>query len=151
MAIYWHAGDGYSDEHKVVAWGKVGDEAEEFRFALPDSAGIKRIRLDPADRPGYLHLHAIRLETADGTRLWQWDGRSEALVAAPQHQLALAAPLPTTEGIVLLMTGDDAHLELPIPEQTLTSLPPGSRIVVRLGWPMSDDYRALAGRHLGAS
>jgi methionine biosynthesis protein MetW len=151
VAIYWHAGGGYSDQHKVVAWGKVGDEAEEFRFALPDSAGIKRLRLDPADRPGYLHLHVIRLESADGTPLWQWDGRGETLATAAQHQLALAASLPTAEGIVLLMTGDDPNLELPIPELTLTTLPPGSRIVVRLGWPMSDDYRALAGRHLGAS
>jgi hypothetical protein len=41
------------------------------------------------------------------------------------------------------MSGDDAFIELPIPNATFAGLGAGAQLVVCLSWPMSDDYLAL--------
>jgi hypothetical protein len=86
---------------------------------------------------------------------WQWDGQADGLIGTDRQQLVVGARTTTGDGSVLLMTGGDAFLEIPVPTAILGDLQPGSHLIVRLSWPMSDDYRALADRlperHEGAA
>jgi O-antigen biosynthesis protein len=145
VALYWRSGKGgYGEARKLTQWGALGSDAQTFVFTLPEAAvGIDGLRLDPADRPGFLHLHGLRLTSSTGTVLWQWDGQPASL-AVGAHQQMTFGDSGADGRLVLLMTGGDAFLELPIPAATLAALPPGSHLDLRMSWPISADYLALA-------
>jgi len=110
---------------KVVAAAAIGCARQTLRFALPrDGAPLERLRLDPADRPGFLHLYRLALLDAQGQALWQWqqgDGAAALLGQRACQQLVWSAPAPAAAfALTLLLTGDDPW------------------------WPMSADYLALA-------
>ncbi|MCM2253226.1 MAG: methyltransferase domain-containing protein, partial [Ramlibacter sp.] len=138
--------NGFREDNKVVVPGTVGAARQLLRFHIPSGATVGRLRLDPADRPGFLYLHGIRLLAGDAP-VWQWrsdlDGL-EALAAAPHHDMMLRSPWPGSAALVLLH-GDDPSIELPVPATALAACGACAQAVleVELGWPMSADYMAL--------
>ncbi len=143
------AHDGRYEEHnKLSTTGSIGQARQTLRFQLPsDGAAVSHLRLDPADRPGFVHLHRISLvDTHNGTA-WQWmpkDTESALLGQRPHQQIAWNAPCPPAAfSLMLLLTGDDPWFELPIPSSILETHP-GASLEIELGWPMSADYLALS-------
>jgi len=142
VSLYWHTGTGYKEACKLIAWGRVGNEHQLLHIAIPDDRPLAGLRLDPADRPGFLHLRSLRLLSPNGDCRWQWDGQAASLAAAPRHQLEFGQTTET--GLTLLLSGDDAWLELPVPTEILATLPPGSALEASMGWPLSADFLAMA-------
>ena len=148
--LYLGLQGGYAENRKLTTTGAIGQERQTLRFVLPAlDSPLTQLRLDPADRPGFLHLYRITLRTASGEALWDWTASlsSRALLAATPHsQIVWQAPLPAASGAsLLLLAGDDPWFELPIPTDTLAALPTNASVLeVELGWPMSADYIALS-------
>jgi GT2 family glycosyltransferase/2-polyprenyl-3-methyl-5-hydroxy-6-metoxy-1,4-benzoquinol methylase len=138
--LYWSAGDAYADGSSAEVSGIIGEERQTLRFALPATVPPPvKLRLDPADRPGYLHLHDLRVVDARGETLWGWAGDPGAFAAV--HELVhFHGPLGST----WLSTGEDPYLELPVPETALRSLAAGGEVRLTCSWPMSADYRLAA-------
>ncbi|MDR0224929.1 MAG: methyltransferase domain-containing protein [Burkholderiaceae bacterium] len=143
------ARNGHYDEHdKLSITGAIGKARQTLRFALPsEGTPLSHLRLDPADRPGFLHLHRLALVDAHGHAVWQWqpeDSDRALLGQRPHQQIAWNAPYPAGAfALVLLLTGDDPWFELPVPPQTLAAHP-GASLEIEMGWPMSADYLALS-------
>jgi O-antigen biosynthesis protein len=141
----------YAEEEKLTGTGVIGDERQTVRFEIPASPEqLTQLRLDPADRPGFLHLYSITLRDQAQEPLWQWQADTTTrslLAAAPHSQIAWQAPMPPASGAsLLLLAGTDPWVELPIPTEAFTTadrMP--TSLDVELGWPMSADYLALAG------
>lgn len=164
--LYLGREGGYAEADKLSALGVIGVERQTLRFALPAQGGdggaggaalasaasltpvtpITQLRLDLADRAGFLHLYRIRLRDAQGRALWHWDAQSSprSLLAATRHQqIVWQAPMPAASAAtLLLLTGEDPWFELPIAPATLAV---GAVLEVEIGWPMSADYLALSG------
>ena len=141
----------YAEDEKLTATGIIGDERQTVRFQIPASPDpLTQLRLDPADRPGFLHLYSITLRDQSERPLWQWQANTHTrslLASTPHSQIVWQAPLPPASGASLvLLAGTDPWLELPIPADAFTA-PDGApaTLDVELGWPMSADYLALAG------
>lgn len=142
--LYVAHGGGFLEDSKRTATGVIGAERQTVGFDLPTEKPITAIRLDPADRPGFLHLHALRLLDQGGNTLWTWSATesSRSLLAhAPHQQIVWQAPLPSAAPTLLLLTGDDPWFELPL---TTSELEGAARLEVEVGWPMSADYLALS-------
>ena len=141
----------YSEARKLTASGVIGQERQTLRFELPSQhMPVTQLRLDPADRPGFVHLYRLALRSADGATLWQWSADTaprSLLAATPHSQIVWQAPLPAAAGAtLLLLAGDEPWFELPIAATVLTACPQeGTTLEVELGWPMSADYVALSG------
>lgn len=151
--MYWGENGQYDEARKRVVSGRIGMPRQTLRFELPAHASSNpSLRLDPADRPGFLHLHSLHLRQADGTVCWQWRAdESHALPLNDQahHQISWAPPLATAPGTsLLLLTGNDPWFAPPIPTQVLAQClqTPGCALEMEIGWPMSADYLALAHR-----
>lgn len=146
---FGHAGQ-YAEDRKLTATGIIGRERQALQFVLPATGvPISHLRLDPADRPGFLHLYGLALQGPQGETIWSWDAASaiEPLLDSTAHsqivwQAPLAAAAPAT---LLLLTGEDPWLQLPISQDVLaTSAQAGAMLTVECGWPMSADYLALS-------
>ncbi|SFD43226.1 Glycosyltransferase, GT2 family [Paracidovorax konjaci] len=149
--LYWGTRDGFAEDHKLTARGVIGSHRQTLRFDLPASADpITQLRLDPADRPGFLHLHGLTLRAPDGSAAWSWQATPDArplLASMPHQQIAwdLQAMPAASAASLLLLTGEDPWMQLPIPVDAFGSAGEGASLEVDLGWPMSADYVALSG------
>lgn len=154
--LYWQCEGQYSESRKIVRPGVIGQLQQSLKFRIPASEQrITALRLDPADRPGFLHLYGIALVNDDGNVLWRWQADSDGMdtLAGCRQQQIFVSPLATqTAGVLLLLTGDDPWIELPIPVSALfDSADKGScELVIELGWPMSADYLAMVNAVAGA-
>ncbi len=134
----------YAESSKLIASGVIGQEHQCLQFRLPPTT-LSGLRLDPADRPGFLHLHAMRLLDAHGALIWHWDSQDPGLLLdAPQHGIIAQPPVATGGPFLLLLHGDDPWFELPLSQQQLAGAANGT-FELEAGWPMSADYLALAG------
>lgn len=147
--LYWADADQYSEERKLIRKGEIGALHQSIRYPLPRFDGAAPVlRWDPADRPGFLHLHNIQLFDAAGHLRWRWGGVNDpAFLQAPHSQISWQpAPASAPGSALALLTGDDPHMRLPIPAEVLREClqKDGSVLEVTVGWPMSADYVALA-------
>lgn len=147
--LYMARAGRYDEESKLSTTGIIGQARQTLRFALPDhNTSLSHLRLDLADRPGFIHLHRLALLDAQGAVVWQWlpeDSDAPLLGQRPYHQLVWNGLHPAGAfSLMLLLTGDDPWFELPIPAETLAALR-GASLEIEMGWPMSADYLALAG------
>jgi 2-polyprenyl-3-methyl-5-hydroxy-6-metoxy-1,4-benzoquinol methylase len=146
LQLYWRGdGEPFDEARSVTARGVLGDDRQTIRFVIPPLAGAPAgLRLDVADRPGFVRLHALRLADTAGAELWRWDGDPAVFAASERHDLALLdGPL----GRCWLSRGTDAFIELPVPRPALAGLHAGGSLSVDMGWPLSADF-VLAGRLL---
>lgn len=136
---------GYNQKNKVTAAGVIGQTRQVIRFDLPKAPTAKSLRLDPADRPGFMHLHAMHLRAADGTTLWQWHGHDAATLENAVSQDMLFRPLgEISPSLLALLYGNDPFVELPISTAVVAGAA-GGCLEIEVGWPMSADYLALSG------
>jgi GT2 family glycosyltransferase/2-polyprenyl-3-methyl-5-hydroxy-6-metoxy-1,4-benzoquinol methylase/glycosyltransferase involved in cell wall biosynthesis len=140
--------DGHFDEaHKQVRPGTMGGGVQTLRFALPPlpEGGYTRVRLDPADRPGFMRLLALSVLASDhSTPLWAWQAdtaQQAVLQNAPQQQISWSPPWGPSNQCWLQLQGDDPWLELPLDPDTLQALSrQGGVLEMQATWPMSADY-----------
>ncbi|MDR0274717.1 MAG: methyltransferase domain-containing protein [Burkholderiaceae bacterium] len=132
----------YNEARKLTVRGEIGNKRQTLRFELPPAPPLTGLKLDLADRPGFIHLYDMQLADSAGRLLWRWISGDPVLTRAPHHDLAFAEP--KAGGVCMaLMHGNDPWIELPIPPQALAQAA-GGVLSVELGWPMSADYLALA-------
>ncbi|MDF1486394.1 methyltransferase domain-containing protein [Ramlibacter sp. H39-3-26] len=150
-AVYYGHADAYTETRSVNASGIMGEGRQTLLFQLPAEGGsYDSLRLDPADRPGFMHLHQITLRTNAGETVWEWHAERRedalALAAMPSHQILLNASWNVLGANQLLLHGDDPWIVLPIPASVIaeTISRSGGSLSVEVGWPMSADYLALA-------
>lgn len=144
--------DGHYEEHdKRSAVGRIGRTRQVLRFTLPPNSTeqpFTHVRLDPADRPGFIHLHEVTLTNHAGDPVWSWRAgpHGRPLLESVQSQQIVSGDLlpAAATAALLLLTGDDPWLELPIPASVLAEAGAGE-LAVSMGWPMSADYLTLAG------
>jgi GT2 family glycosyltransferase/2-polyprenyl-3-methyl-5-hydroxy-6-metoxy-1,4-benzoquinol methylase/glycosyltransferase involved in cell wall biosynthesis len=142
--VYLKGDDGYAEPRKLVARGLIGRDRQRIHFVIPpQERRLTGLRLDPADRPGFLHLFGLRLSAAGGQALWQWDGEPASLEREPCQQVVFRSSLFASPGAVLLLTGNDPFFELPLEADALAACTDGAVLEVELGWPMSADYVLL--------
>lgn len=139
----------YSEDKKLSTLGSIGVDQQSLHFHLPkDKKNLSALRLDPSDRPGFLHLYRIAVQDGEGHPLWEWKyGDKGQPIGAKHQQVVWNAPLyPASSAAILLLTGDDPWFELPIPSNVLSKIPEleDAVVVIEVGWPMSADYLALA-------
>ncbi len=143
--LYLGRDGGYREDAKLLAVGTIGQGRQRLRFDLPRGQGWTQLRLDPADRPGFLHLHTLTLHGEQGNLLWRWHGTPEgltALLGSSRQQMVMASSAFLPDGAMVLLHGDDPWIELPIPAAIVSA---ATVLEVELGWPMSADYIALSG------
>lgn len=138
----------YAEANKLVTAGAIGQEHQLLRFSLPQG-GWTHLRLDPADRPGFIHLHSVTLRDAQGQARWHWSSDADGiqlLEAAPHQQMFLRPLWPASPTALVLLHGDDPWVELPVPPAVVADVTalPGAHLEVQIGWPMSADYLALS-------
>ena len=139
----------FSQDRKQVVAGVIGRERQTLRFEWGDDVPEwSSIKLDPADRPGFIHLFRISLNGTNGVCAWEWRSDRDAMTSlesAASQQLLLRPPWPAGGPAMALMHGDDPWIELPIGAEELRALEGhrGASLEVEIGWPMSADYLAL--------
>ena len=129
---------------RLPALGRVGAEPQTLAFAIPVAVAPRTLRWYPADRPGFLRLHAMRLVDRHGQPRWQWraDRDGDALLrAATRQQVDVGTPTPSH--VPLLLAGDEPWLDIALPSAALDPAHGPWRFEVDCGWPLSADYLAL--------
>ncbi|HSQ73369.1 MAG TPA: class I SAM-dependent methyltransferase, partial [Rubrivivax sp.] len=130
----------------VNVLGRVGAEVQSLVFAIPPAwSPGDGLRFDPADRPGFMHLHAMTLRDASGQPRWQWradvDG-AEPLQACRRHGIEFGVAPPQAPFLTLALLDDDPQIHLPLPPALQAGDGPW-RLEVSCGWPLSADYLAV--------
>ena len=142
--------NGQNDENrKVVRSGRIGVLKQELSFEIPASVEqYTQIRLDPADRRGFMRLDGIRLALVDGTVLWEWRSETDPIETLSQSAHDNIAILENSElfsGTALVLTSDDPWLVMPFSADLLDKISEfGAVLQVSMGWPMSADYLRAA-------
>ena len=143
--LYLAKQENFDEASKLVAAGRIGDPRQTLVFDMaPSAVSYRRVRFDPADRPGFFRLHHLQIRHPNGQLIWQWQAGEDSLsilADAPQHEMLVSSPWETSAGALLLLHGDDPWIELPLtPAQLLKISEQGARLEVMAGWPMSADY-----------
>ena len=146
--LFLGSADGFEEQYKICARGEIGNRSQTLVFEWPAHFPDRpsKLRLDPADRPGFLHLHAIRLYSVRNECMWSWRGgelpdSSLDLGLVSLDQIAWHIPGAALPTPMLLLLGSDPWFEIPIPHPLLQQAPDGcARLEVDVGWPMAADY-----------
>ena len=147
--LYWALTGEYAERNKVVVRGEIGTLRQTLTFCVPSmDCAVTALRLDPADRPGFLHIYRLTFRLKDGTELWQWNASRASMAElenASQQQCFWHFSALTGSAAMVLLTGDDPWIELPIPSATVAKIQAKESVVeMEVGWPMSADYVALS-------
>lgn len=142
--------NGQNDENrKVVRSGRIGVLKQTLVFEIPAIAEqYTQIRLDPADRRGFLRLDGVRLALPDGQSLWEWRAETDPIEILSESASGNIAILDSSElfsGAALVLTSDDPWLVMPFSADVLREISDlGALLQVSVGWPMSADYLRAA-------
>lgn len=137
----------FNEERKQVRPATMGGGVQTVRFDISalTQGSYTRVRLDPADRPGFLRLLALRiLTTSEATPLWTWEAGLNApaeIENALQKNINWSPPWGPDTQCWLQLQSDDPWLELPLDLNSLQTLTQqGGVLEMRANWPMSADY-----------
>lgn len=148
-AMYVAIDGKFQEETKVVRAGSIGVANQVLSFELPQSEQpYTAIRLDPADRRGFLRLHGMRLTTGDGSLLWEWDAQTSSITllsGTGRSDLVMLGNSELFAGAAIVLTGNDPWFILPLADDLLQKISDGGgRFELSVGWPMSADYAHAA-------
>ena len=136
-------------EHRVLRiarLGRVGEHGQTLSFEIPAQAlPAAGLRWHAADRPAYLHLQSLTLLDREQRTVWQWragQGADERIRQAERQQVEVGHLDPSSQALVLRLTGDEPGLRLPIDTDHLPGQGPW-RLDIVCGWPFSADYLAV--------
>jgi len=138
--LYLRDATGYAEDRKLVVPAAIGSERQRVAFALADAGALTGLRFDPADRPGFMNLFAMRLLDMEGEAVWRWDGAVASLKTGDAHDVVFQTPWSAERGVVLLFTGDDPYFELPLGAAQFAACGGRATLEVELSWPMSPEY-----------
>ncbi len=144
--LFWRTeATGFNESESAVTLLRMGERRQSVRFILPADRRPLAFRLDPGDRPGFVHLFRLAVfGVEEGPPLWEWTPEA-TLPASNWQQLRPVPPLAEeAECLVLHAFGDDPALSFDLPESVACALADGGTVEVELSWPMSSDARALA-------
>lgn len=149
----------FDERFKVVASATMG-ESNRVEFVVPVASGepYSALRLDLADRPGFMRLQRLLVEDWQHSVLWQWQGGEDDLQLlsdCKSSQIIWSTPWGRADEAWLTLYGDDPWVVLPLPQELLQHLSEhGGRLTMQASWPMSADYvqafhnmRALHAEH----
>lgn len=144
-AVYLAVLGEFQEATKIVCAGRIGAVRQALTFEIPPSAEpYTAIRLDPADRRGFLRLHGMRLTTSDGALLWEWVAQTSSLAVLTQTENRDLVMLGNSElftGAAIALTGNDPWFLLPFAGDVLQKISgSGGKFELSVGWPMSADY-----------
>lgn len=132
----------FDEQRKLTSWGCIGKAKHSVEFALPaDVQNLDCLRLDPADRAGYLHLYSVELLDAQRHSLWKWSA-SEGPLSGACNDLIAADNSELEEFQRFFMLGNDPSIVLDIPKEILSRSANGF-LKITMDWPVSADYVAL--------
>jgi len=118
----------YGEARGAATLYEADGRRQNLELVLPeDLAPLLRLRLDIANAPVAVRLHALALAQADGSTLWRWAGDCESLVQ-PWGVICL----PAGGGVWLLSLHNDPQFELAIPEPVLAQVGPRARLLVEM-------------------
>lgn len=136
--LYWRNDQQNFDENRSAKIPLlVGLERQVARFTFP--TGIHALRLDPAERPGFIHLYSLKLYHNNEV-VWIWDGSVRSILLAEHDGMVLSQNRAEDGSVVFLLTNDDPRFEIPIDAETLNLC---DALEVELSWPKSFDYHIL--------
>lgn len=147
--LYLGQDNDYVEDRKVVTSGVVGLTNQSLVFEIPvNSLPYTALRLDPADRPGFIHMRSMSLALTDGQVIWAWQATRDGAdpwLQSPQSQILMTAPWAMSADLLWTLFGDDPWVQLPLPNEVLQQLhSAGARLTVQASWPMSADYLAAS-------
>ncbi len=130
-------GASFSEERCSRLRLPLGVSKQTIRIPLPPGS-LDQIRLDMADRVGFMRVFDIRLVQDDRQPAWIWDGRPESLC----HTLhgIFPARMEGEGGLILALLHDDPWWILPVDGETLSG---ANALELTLSWPRSADYVAV--------
>lgn len=145
--VFWAAeGEPFAEERSVSLYPLLGYDRQRLQFELPNAAEVARLRFDPADRPGYVHLSHLRL--IQGNVAAEGGSASVLLSLDTPHEIAKAAQFegicfcPSALGDTFVAVTEDPQLTIEL-NQIVRSEPDGPlSLEVVLSWPISADYVA---------
>jgi len=138
--LYLKDAGGYAEDRKLVVPARIGEERQRIAFELAGASALTGLRFDPADRPGFMNLFAMRLLDAGGRAVWSWDGAASSLATGDTHDVVFRTPWAAEGGVVLLFTGDDPYFELPLGAAQFAACGERATLEVELSWPLSAEY-----------
>lgn len=147
VQLYWSDGDAdWSEERSLEVLARTGVTSQEVTFRLPPGLGsIARLRLDPANRAGYMHINSLQLhgnKPGEGSGvtelLWELDGGSRIAAAAAMENLHYCR---NDLGEIFMATGDDPFLVFQLPAALAEQVNrDGATLTVEMDWPRSADF-----------
>lgn len=143
--IRWRDSQGVAQDAQQFAI--LGKSHQKVSFALPEKP-LSSLSLIPADRPGFLAFHGIKLYGAEGDCIWAWNGDMGVLESLRVEGMVFAHAWFGGFRVVALVTDEYPVMDLNIPAEILAQTT--GRLEVELSWPMSSDYLAIAQRFLNA-
>jgi len=109
-------GNPFSEETSVIRQIGLTDQRKIYSVRLPwFTDEISRIRIDPSDHKGLLHVHAIHLR-CEGEELLYWTPFSRAELQLNGVMIVQAAPAETTP--VMILQNFDPMLIFSLPQMT---------------------------------
>ncbi|WP_269531319.1 bifunctional 2-polyprenyl-6-hydroxyphenol methylase/3-demethylubiquinol 3-O-methyltransferase UbiG [Chitinimonas sp. BJYL2] len=149
--VYWAtAGTVHAEKDSVFALGRMGVQNQRLRFHLKGwRPNCTHLRIDPADRPGFLRLFFARLMDSAGRTLWAW--RPEVSDFNVSGQITACPAGSLGDGVQLVLTGDDPHFMLTLPAG-LTADQADDHVTfeMEVGWPLVPEA-VVIGRELEAT
>lgn len=145
--LYW--GNDAEDclAHSAITHGIIGKTHQRIFFQIPSLSSESTIlRWFPADRCGFMHLHELTLKSSNGQVLWTWSSPRH-LDDAKSHHIHIQDFLCTAPGSnLMLLSQEDAWLEIPIPLDILSKNISRSNLILemQIGWPISADYLQMS-------
>jgi glycosyltransferase involved in cell wall biosynthesis len=126
-------GQGYDEATSVAVPFLPQAQRQTLRFPIPELPwGPARFRLDLADRPGLVLLHALRILDTERRAIWEWDQDWSSLESGA-HQTVPVKSSALQSGVLLYLAGHDAHIELP-PAAAAPEMQGGGALEVDFSW-----------------
>ncbi|QDQ27258.1 methyltransferase domain-containing protein [Chitinimonas arctica] len=146
--VFWaeQGGAGFAESQSALAYGLLGQERQVLRFSIPAMAApLASLRIDPAERPGFVRLFEIRLVDAAEQVRWRWHPAQHDFSTA--HGLVACPAAWNNPERQLALLNDDPNfvikLDEPLPAQQ------GLTLELELGWPYLPEA-AVLGQQMGA-
>ncbi|MCI5212492.1 MAG: hypothetical protein D3910_27740, partial [Candidatus Electrothrix sp. ATG2] len=124
----------------------LGRERQTLFFPLPDSLEkLKILRFDPADRPGFFHIHRLTLrhtpaDAGESRVLWEAVGDEIAQKSILEHMHYCSSSMRD----VFFSVGDDPQIIIELPEDVSEQSGQGRlQFEAVIDWPQSSDYLAV--------
>jgi len=142
VQIFWRPqGGNFLEEVSSHIYYRPGAKPERLHLPVPPLPYPPgQLRLDLGDRPGVRILKNVKLLDTSGATLWMLPAGGTHFDL--QHDVRLMDTLPDGS-LVMVATGSDPFLGLPVDEPALTALQCGGALEIEITAPPPEDYISL--------